>query len=106
LAGKEVIKMNNMKLVVGVLFLGGAIGLGGTSARAEGVISKEVSSEGSYCHMKFPAISEKTLFSDHPQLESSTSADVIDFYGPCDESPTGKDQVIEQRQEEERDWRE
>jgi hypothetical protein len=107
LAGKEVIKMNNMKLVVvGVLFLGGAIGLGRTSARAEGVISKEVSSEGSYCHMKFPAISEKTLFSDHPQLESSTSADVIDFYGPCDESPTGKNQVIEQRHEEERDWRE
>jgi len=36
--------MKNMKLVVGVLFLGGAIGLGGTSARAEGVISKR--SEG------------------------------------------------------------
>ena len=53
--------MKNMKLVVWVLFLGGAIGLGGTWARAEDVISKDVLTEGSYCHTKFESIREDTL---------------------------------------------
>ena len=103
---KEVMKMKKTKFVITMVFLAGVIGTGATSAPAQDVVSKAAVAAGSYCHMKFPAISEKTLFSDRPQVESSTSADVIDFYGPCDESPAGKDQVIEQRQEEERDWRE
>ena len=95
--------MTRIGPMVSVMVLVGA--LAGSAIAADGVLVKEEGGEN-YCHMKFPAISKKTLFSDYPQLESSTSADVIDFYGPCDESPTGKDQVIEQRQEEERDWRE
>ncbi|HTN72257.1 MAG TPA: hypothetical protein VMO00_14350 [Methylomirabilota bacterium] len=65
--------MKNMKLVVGALFLGGAIGLGGTSARAQDgdMISKDVVTDGSYCHMKFPAMREDTLDEAVPALNSS-----------------------------------
>lgn len=40
---------------------------------------------------------EKTLSGNNPQLKDSSSGDVIDFYGPCDESPTGADQVKDQQ---------
>lgn len=30
--------------------------------------------------------------------------DIIDFYGPCDEDPLGKDQVHEQRIENQHRW--
>ena len=96
--------MKFLKATVTAVLLTGTI-VGGALA-ADGVLMKEEVTPGSYCHMKFPAISEQTLFTDHPQPESSTSADVIDFYGPCDESPTAKDQVMEQRDEQNRDWRE
>jgi hypothetical protein len=95
LAGKEVIDMKNKKLVVGILFLGGAIGLGGTSARAEGVISKEVSSEGSYCHTKFESIREETLASSQPVLKDVD--DIVDFYGRCDHDPLGKEEIQAQK---------
>jgi hypothetical protein len=42
-------------------------------------------------------IDPSTLDSDNPSLRSSTSGDVIDYYGPCDETPTGKDQVWQQK---------
>ena len=65
--------MKNTKLVVGALFLGGAIGLGGTSARTQDgdMISKDVVTDGSYCHMKFPAMREDTLDEAVPALNSS-----------------------------------
>ena len=95
--------MNNMKLVVSVFFLGGAIGLGGisaradslTSARAQGVISQDVMTEGSYCHTKFEAIREETLASSRPVLKDSD--DFVDFYGPCNHDPLGKDEVQAQK---------
>ena len=59
--------------------------------------------EGSdnYCHLKIPAIRPRTLASAQPQTKSSTTGDVIDYYGPCDESPTGQDQIIAQKHGEE-----
>ena len=87
--------MNNMKLVVGVLFFGGVIGLSGTLARAEGVISKEVLSEGSYCHAKFETIREETLASSRPVLKDVD--DIVDFYGPCDHNPLGKEEIQAQK---------
>jgi hypothetical protein len=83
--------MKKMKLVVSVLFLGGVVGLGVTSARAEGVISKEVMTEGSYCHMKFAAIREDTLDASAPVLKDT--GDLIDFYGSCNRDPQGKDEI-------------
>jgi hypothetical protein len=102
-AGKEVMKMKNMKLVVSVLFLGVAIGLGGTSARADsltsaraqGVISQDVMTEGSYCHTKFESIREETLASSRPVLKDSD--DFVDFYGPCNHDPLGKDEIQAQK---------
>jgi len=97
--------MNNMKLVVSVLFLGGAIGLSRTSARADimtsararGVISQDVLTEGSYCHTKFESIREETLASSRPVLKDSD--DFVDFYGLCNHDPLGKDEIQAQKLE-------
>ena len=87
--------MNNMKLVAWVLFLGGAIGLGGTWARAEDVISKDVLTEGTYCHTKFESIREDTLASSQPVLKDTD--DIVDFYGPCNHDPVGKEEIQSQK---------
>jgi hypothetical protein len=65
----------------------------------DGIISKTELTPGSYCNVKFPAINEETLSSDNPVLKSRNSGDIIDFYGPCDEDPTGPDQVESQKQD-------
>jgi hypothetical protein len=51
---------------------------------------------GTFCHLRFPAIQARTLGTDDPQLKASTTADVIDYYGPCDHDPLGKDEVQSQ----------
>src|SRR4030095_2142483 len=73
--------------------------LAGSALAADGVLLREEATED-YCHMKFPAIRPRTLDTDHPQLKRSNTGDVIDYYGACDESPTGTDQVIQQKQDE------
>jgi len=93
--GDEV--MTRIGPVVSAMVLVGA--LAGSAIAADGVLVKEEGGEN-YCHMKFPAMRQRTLASDDPQLKRSDTGDVIDFYGACDESPTGKDQLISQRQEE------
>jgi hypothetical protein len=92
-----------MRLAVSVLCLGGAIGLSGisaradslTSARAQGVISQDVMTNGSYCHTKFESIREETLASSRPVLKDSD--DFVDFYGPCNHDPLGKDEIQAQK---------
>jgi len=93
LAGKEVRKMKTMKSVLAVLFLAGAMGSTIATAGAEGVISKDALTEGSYCHLKFPAINEASLSTKHPFLKSPDFGDIIDFYGPCGHDPLGKDEI-------------
>jgi len=83
--------------MVSVMVLFGS--LAGSVFAADGVLLKDEASEN-YCHMKFPAIRPRTLDTDYPQLKRPDTGDVIDFYGACDESPTGMSQVIEQKQEE------
>jgi hypothetical protein len=80
--------MKNMQLIVWVLFLGGAMGLGGTWARADSVVSKDILTEGSYCHTKFESIREETLASPQPVLKDTD--DIVDFYGPCNHDPLGE----------------
>jgi hypothetical protein len=72
------------------------VAAGSTVLAADGVISKDELSTDSYCREEFPAISDKTAASDDPALKSHGSGDVIDYYGPCNEKPTGKDQTQEQ----------
>jgi len=57
------------------------------------VISSDAFAEGSYCHMKFPAIQERTLSTAQPRLKEVGSGDIIDFYGPCSHDPLGKEEV-------------
>lgn len=75
--------------------------MAGSALAADGVLFKQEATPESYCHLKFPAIRPSTLGSDHPELKSPASGDTIDYYGPCEESPTGRDQVIKQQQDEE-----
>ena len=89
--------MKSIGTISSMLVLAGT--LAGSAMAADGVLLKEQIGESgeNYCHMKFPAIDENTLAGNHPQLKPSWTGDVIDFSGPCDESPTGKDQVMAQR---------
>jgi hypothetical protein len=68
----------------------GNIATSGLALADDGVIEKEPVTPGSYCHAKFRAIDPSTLDSDNPTVQGSTSGDVVDFYGPCDETSTGK----------------
>jgi hypothetical protein len=64
---------------------------------AEGVIYKDATPSGDYCHLKFPAIREETLYWDRPVLKDASSSDIVDFYGPCDHDPLGKEEILRQR---------
>jgi len=86
------------------LLLIGTLGASGTAMAADGIIYKQANTPGSYCHLKFPAIREETLAGDHPVLTDPSDGDIIDFYGPCDEDPVGKDQVHEQKLEQQHRW--
>jgi hypothetical protein len=57
--------------------------------------------DDSYCHLKFPAIRPSTVGTDQPQLKSAETGDTVDFYGPCNHDPLGKDEVAHQKQEDE-----
>jgi hypothetical protein len=52
-----------------------------------------------HCHMKFPAIDEKTMGTDRPRLEPPDSGNIVDFYGPCDHDPLGAEEVQRQMNE-------
>ena len=97
MAGKEVINMKSMKLLMSVVFLSGALGLSVVSAGAENVISKDVLTDSSYCHTKFESIREDTLASSQPVLKDAD--DIIDFYGSCNHDPLGKEEIQSQKLE-------
>ena len=87
--------MKHIGTKLSMLVLAGS--LAGTAMAAnDGILMKE-QVNNNYCHMKFPAMRQRTLGSANPELKRPDTGDVIDFYGPCDESPTGKDQVQEQK---------
>jgi hypothetical protein len=90
--GKKTMKI--MKSVLSVLLLAGAMGSSIASAEGtDGMILKDALADGSYCHMKFPAINERTLGSKHPILTDPSSGDIIDFYGPCNHDPLGEEEI-------------
>ena len=61
-------------------------------------IVKVPTADGTYCHMKFPPMREETLSWERPVLDEA-AGNIVDFYGPCDYDPTGKDAVENQRRE-------
>ncbi|MGE5305298.1 MAG: hypothetical protein ACM3TN_18465 [Alphaproteobacteria bacterium] len=98
------VKIKSSKWLISGLILTGTLGLGGAKIFAadelpsNGVLSKTTLGEGNYCHLTFPAIRPSTLASDKPQLKSANTGDIVDFYGPCDHDPLGKDEVTSQSQ--------
>ncbi|HEU4343788.1 MAG TPA: hypothetical protein VFU31_19730, partial [Candidatus Binatia bacterium] len=92
-------KMARPETFRSALFLAGAILLGSSILwAAEDIISKTADASGN-CHLKFPAIREDTLFTNRPVLKDASAGDIIDFYGPCDYDPLGRDSVRRQRYE-------
>ena len=61
--------------LAGSLFIGSLGAINGAMA-ADGILSKDEFTAGSYCHMKFPAIDEETLGDDRPVL---TQTDIIEL---------------------------
>jgi len=79
-----------------------ALGVLNNAAAQDGVLLKQEDTPGSYCHEKFPAMSGSSLAGNEPEL--NPTGDIIDFYGSCDEKPTGMDQVQSQRIANQRHW--
>ena len=94
--------MKTVKSLLSVLALTAGFGLGTAQAWAkDNGLSSPLSSvklgESNYCHMRFPAIDERTLYSNRPLLKDRGTGDIIDFYGRCDYDPHGKEAVQAQR---------
>ncbi len=92
--------MKRIRLFFSALLLAGTLPLSATplwgAEGIKGIISKVAAESGNYCHLKFPAIREETLWG-HPVLKDPTDGDIIDFYGPCDYDPLGREEVRRQR---------
>ena len=100
--------MKHARLFLSFLLFSGVLALSTAALSAQTVAPKVkarpgvtvvavLNRAGTYCHLKFPAIRPETLGSAKPQLQDSSSGDVIDFYGPCDHDPVGFDEVCKQR---------
>ena len=87
--------MKSIKSLMSALFLTGALGLSLAPAGAEDVISKDVLTDGNYCHTKFESIRENTLASTRPVLKDTD--DIVDFYGPCNHDPLGNEEIQSQK---------
>jgi hypothetical protein len=96
---KEVRNMKIATSILAALLFTGTLGAFNNAIAEDGIVSKDDLTADSYCHEKFPAIRQSTLDDGQPALKDSNTGDVIDFYGPCDENPVGKDQVQEQKLE-------
>jgi hypothetical protein len=106
-------KMKRAQLSLSVLLLAGVMGYTPIAIAASappadphkpkgvkpGVIGAvALNKEGTYCHLRFPAIRPSTITSAKPQLKPVASDDIIDFYGACDYDPVGKEEVLKQKQ--------
>lgn len=69
----------------------------GAALGAKGIISKVRLPGSNYCHLRFPAIREDTLYSRHPVLQDPSVGDIIDFYGSCDHDPLGEEEIRAQK---------
>jgi len=93
--------MKRIGTMVSMMVMAGS--LAGSVFAADNVIMKEQAGDN-YCHIKFPAITQSTLFTNHPTPKSLTTADIIDYYGSCDESATSKDEIAAQRRDALHSW--
>ena len=59
-------------------------------------IVKVPAENGSYCHMKFPALREDSLAWSQPVFDEAAGP-IVDFYGSCNHDPLGIDEIRTQR---------
>lgn len=90
--------MRRMQLLISAALVTGNLGLSAQTISAQELSGGAapvtiLGRSGNYCHMKFPAIREETLSAKQPMLKGAESDDIIDFYGPCDHDPTGRDEI-------------
>ena len=98
--------MARLKLLVVLLFfIEIFLSISSLVSAAEKFISKVPNADGTYCHLKFPAISESTLFSGRPVPKDPSEGDIRDFYGSCDYDPLGKEEILRQRADYQRERR-
>jgi hypothetical protein len=71
--------------------------LASSQASAEGTVQQLSATADGYCHLKVPAMRPSTLATGTPELKSSTTGDLIDFYGACNSDPKSKEQVAMQK---------
>ena len=87
-------RLNRLRAALFLLGLGEPLAWAG-----EPFISKVPDPSGSFCHLRFPAIREDTLFSDRPVLKDPSEGDIIDLHGPCNYDPLGRESIHRQRYE-------
>jgi hypothetical protein len=80
-----------------VVFFAGLLVLCESFVWAGEVVTSKATSPSGSCHLKFPAIREDTLFTDRPVPTDPSEGDMIDFYGPCNYDPLGRDSILRQR---------
>ena len=85
--------MNSIQLLISAALVTGSLGLSVRPLAAQAASVTILGRSGDYCHMKFPAMREATLRGKQPMLKDD---DIIDFYGPCDHDPIGRDEIQEQ----------
>ena len=96
--------MKRIGLLVSLLGLVGSLGLSTAELwGAESVIGRVSIPESKYCRLRFPAIREETIYWARPVLKDPNDGDIVDFYGPCDYDPLGKEEVARQRAQLRRD---
>lgn len=88
------------------LILAGGLGFGTTAIGAQkkqvetkvkkGVVKAWRLGNTNYCHLRFPPITPRTLFSGKPELADPEYVGLIDYYGPCDHDPLGEIEVDRQ----------
>jgi hypothetical protein len=98
--------LSRRNALLAALFLFESLSLPSTLVwAAEGIISRVPDSTGTYCNLKFPGISENTLFTDRPVLKEPSEGDIRDFYGRCDYDPLGPEEIRRQRADHQRERR-
>jgi hypothetical protein len=93
---KEVRQMKSISLLTN-LIISSTLFWGVPTVGSQELMLRVPAETTSYCHMKFPPVSEESLFSGNPALNES-AGNSIDFYGSCDYDPLGLDEIRSQRQ--------
>ena len=92
--------MKPVKFFFAVLVLSGNVVATYTPASAKeipGLVSKDGGVFESICPMQIRASTPESLLGEQPVLNLPNSGELIDYYGPCGETPVGQDQPDSQR---------